>query len=432
MNLSIAQTSSRTYSSKQIQAALYAALIAFLTYASVYAYRKPFTVATFGDLQYWGVRYQTLLIIFQVIGYMLSKFYGIKFISELKRLGRWKTTAVLIGIAWASLLLFAVVPPVVGLFCFLVNGFVLGFMWGIVFSYVEGRRATDFIGSAMAVSFIFAGGFTRSVAKWLLLEWHVAEKWMPFFTGFIFVLPLALFIYLLEKIPAPDEADVNERTERVSMTGADRKKILQKFGAGLSMIVVTYVFLTIIRDLRDNFMGNIWNDLGYADNYKIFASTETITSIIVLVMMSLLVLVRKNMKAFRLIHLVILLGFLLSGISSFLFMYDIMDGAWWMQLVGLGLYMAYIPFNCIFFERMIATFRISGNVGFLIYIADAFGYLGSVVVMLSKEIFHLQANWSSFYSGAALFCAVVGVAGTFFSLSYFNKKYRNSKSPYYD
>jgi MFS family permease len=432
MNLSIPHTSAGTYTKKQIQSALYAALIAFLTYASVYAYRKPFTVATFGGLQYWGVRYQTLLIIFQVIGYMLSKFYGIKFISELKRLGRWKTSALLIGIAWMSLLLFAIVPPLLGLICFLINGFVLGFMWGIVFSYVEGRRATDFIGSAMAVSFIFAGGFTRSVAKWLLIEWNLTEKWMPFFTGLIFALPLALFIYLLEKVPAPDDADVQERTQRVSMTAEDRKKILQRFGAGLLMIVVTNVFLTIIRDLRDNFMANIWNDLGYEDNYKIFASTETITSVIVLVTMSLLVLVRKNIKAFRLIHMVILLGFLLSGISSLLFIYGVMDGAWWMQLVGLGLYVAYIPFNCIFFERMIAAFRISGNVGFLIYIADAFGYLGSVVVMLSKEIFHLQANWSSFYSGAALLCAVIGVAGTFFSLSYFNKKYRNSKSFYYE
>jgi hypothetical protein len=200
MSVSVTHTStSSSLSPKQTQTALYAALIAFLTYASVYAYRKPFTVASFGELEYWGIRYQTLLIIFQVIGYMLSKFYGIKFISELKRMGRWKTSVVLIGIAWLSLLLFAVLPPLAGLFCFLVNGFVLGFMWGIIFSYVEGRQATDFIGSAMAVSFIFAGGFTRSVAKWLLVEWKVPEQWMPFCTGLIFAAPLALFIYLLEK-----------------------------------------------------------------------------------------------------------------------------------------------------------------------------------------------------------------------------------------
>ncbi|MFN5133983.1 MAG: DUF5690 family protein [Chitinophagaceae bacterium] len=433
MSVSLPHTSSPvSLSSKQIQTALYAALIAFLTYASVYAYRKPFTVGSFGDLQYWGVRYQTLLIIFQVIGYMLSKFYGIKFISELKRMGRWKTSAVLIGIAWLSLFLFALLPPLAGLLCFLVNGFVLGFMWGIVFSYVEGRQATDFIGSAMAVSFIFAGGFTRSVAKWLLVEWHVSEWWMPFLTGLIFAAPLALFIYLLEKIPAPNVDDEQERTRRVSMTAADRKSVLKLFGGGLIMITATYAFLTIIRDLRDNFMSNIWNDLGYGGNYKIFASTETITSIVVLIIMSLLVLIRRNMKAFRLIHLVIIAGFLLSGISSFLFKYNMLDGALWMQLVGMGLYMAYIPFNCIFFERMIAAFKINGNVGFLIYIADAFGYLGSVIVMLSKELLHIEANWSSFYSNAALLCAVIGIAGTFFSLSYFNKKYLKGKSPYYE
>lgn len=433
MSVSELHTSSPvSLSSKQIQTALYAALIAFLTYASVYAYRKPFTVGTFGDLHYWGIRYQTLLIIFQVIGYMLSKFYGIKFISELKRMGRWKTSAVLIGIAWLSLLLFALLPPPAGLLCFLVNGFVLGFMWGIVFSYVEGRQATDFIGSAMAVSFIFAGGFTRSVAKWLLVEWHVNEWWMPFLTGLIFAVPLTLLIYMLEKIPAPSLVDEQERTKRVSMTNADRKSVLKLFGGGLIMITATYAFLTIIRDLRDNFMSNIWNDLGYGGNYKIFASTETITSIVVLIIMSLLVLIRRNMKAFRLIHLVIIAGFLLSGVSSFLFKYNMLDGALWMQLVGMGLYMAYIPFNCIFFERMIASFKINGNVGFLIYIADAFGYLGSVLVMLGKELLQIEANWSSFYSNAALLCAVIGITGTFFSLSYFNKKYLKGKSPYYE
>lgn len=77
-------------SRKQVFTALYAAAVAFLTYASVYAYRKPFTVATFEGISFWGVKYQILLIISQGLGYMFSKFYGIKFIAELKRVGRWK------------------------------------------------------------------------------------------------------------------------------------------------------------------------------------------------------------------------------------------------------------------------------------------------------------------------------------------------------
>jgi len=68
---------------------------------------------------------------------------------------------ILIATAWIALFLFAITPPPYGMFFLFINGFALGFMWGIVFSYVEGRRTTDFIGSVLAISFIFAGGFTR-------------------------------------------------------------------------------------------------------------------------------------------------------------------------------------------------------------------------------------------------------------------------------
>ncbi len=417
-----------TFSRRQILVAIYAALVAFLSYASVYAYRKPFTVATFDGLSFWGVKYQVLLIISQGLGYMLSKFAGIKFISELKRMGRWKTSAILIGAAWSSLLIFGLVPAPYGMLCLFVNGFMLGFMWGIIFSYVEGRRATDLIGSAMAVSFIFAGGFTRSVAVWLRDAWQVPEQWLAFMTGLVFVVPLIIFIYLLERLPGPDEEDIQERTVRLPMSKEDRVRFLRLFGGGILAITITYLFLTIMRDVRDNFMANLWNELGYGNKPAIFTTTETITSVAILLMMSLLVTVRKNIRAFKLIHFVILSGFLLSGISSLLFLTGSLDGALWMQLVGLGLYMGYIPFNCIFFERLIASFRIAGNVGFLIYLVDAYGYLGSSFVMLSKEIFQIKLTWSQFYPNCVVIFSVIGLAGTFFSWVYFSRKYQSLKN----
>jgi len=404
--------------------ALYAAAVAFLTYASVYAYRKPFTVATFDGLSFWGVKYQTLLIISQGLGYMFSKFYGIRFIAELKRLGRWKTSAVLVGSAWFCLLLFGLVPAPWGIPCLFVNGFMLGFMWGIVFSYVEGRRSTDFIGAAMAVSFIFAGGFTRSVALWIKESWQVPNQWLAFVTCLLFAVPLIFFMYLLERIPTPDAEDIAERTERRPMSKAQRKDFLRLFGGGTIAIIITYLFLTIMRDVRDNFMSNIWMELGYGQKPAIFTQTETITSIIILVMISLLVAVRKNIRAFRLVHIMVFIGFLLAGVSSALFLTGRMQGALWMQLVGLGLYMGYIPFNCIFFERLIASFKIAGNVGFLIYLVDAYGYLGSSTVMLTKEIFQIKLTWSQFYPIGVVIFSVIGLAGTLFSLLYFNRKYQ--------
>lgn len=411
-----------------VTTAIYAAVVAFLTYAAVYAYRKPFTIATFDGLKFWGIPYQTLLIISQVIGYMLSKFYGIKFIAELRKLARWKSIAILVGIAWLALLAFAITPAPWGMIFLLLNGFPLGLIWGIVFSYIEGRRTTDFIGSALAVSFIFSSGFVKSVAKWLMLHTGITEQWMPFATGAVFVLPMILFVYLLEKTPPPTHEDIVSRSVRLPMNKEDRLRFFHKFTLGLCVIIVTYLFLTVIRDIRDNFMANIWNDLGYGKASAIFTTTEIPTTLAVLLLMSLLVLVRKNIFAFKLIHVIILLGFLLAGISSWLFLQQRLDPVYWMTLVGLGLYTAYIPFNSIFFERMIASFKVAGNVGFLIYLADSFGYLGSVGVMLSKEIFQIKLGWAQLYPKAVVLFSIIGISGTLISYFYFSKKYNQFKS----
>ena len=411
-----------------VATAFYAAVVAFLTYASVYAYRKPFTIATFDGLRFWGIPYQTLLIISQVIGYMLSKFYGIRFIAELKKLARWKSIAILVGSSWLALLGLALTPAPWGILFLFLNGFPLGLIWGIVFSYVEGRRTTDFIGSALAVSFIFSSGFVKSVAKWLMLHVDISEKWMPFATGAVFALPMVLFIYLLEKTPPPSEEDIASRSIRLPMDKKERVKFFNRFSFGLIAVIITYFFLTIIRDIRDNFMANIWNDLGYGKTAAIFTTTEVPTTLAVLLLMSLLVLVRKNIYAFKLIHVLILLGFIVAGASSWFFLRGQLDPVYWMTLVGLGLYTAYIPFNSIFFERLIASFKMVGNVGFLIYLADSFGYMGSVGVMLSKEIFQIKSSWALLYPKAVVLFSAIGIAGTLISYLYFAEKYNKLKS----
>jgi Family of unknown function (DUF5690) len=419
---SLAQTGGR-----RLLIGISTAIITFLAYSSVYAYRKPFTVADFNGLRYWGISFQTWLIIAQVTGYMLSKFAGIKFIAELKVQGRFKASLNLVGSAWIALLFFAVTPAPYSMIFLFINGFALGFMWGIVFSYAEGRRATDFIGAVMAVSFIFAGGFTRSVAKWLLVEWNVSGTWMPFITGLLFAIPLLFFLWLLEKIPPPDETDIKERAIRLPMTKEDRRNFLKIFGAGIGVVTVTYLFLTIMRDVRDNYMSNIWTELGYGNNYSIFTKIESNTSLIILLIMGFLVMVRKNIKALNIAHFIIAIGLALAGVSSILFISGRLDGALWMQLISIGLYMGYIPFNCIFFERLIAAFRVSGNVGFLIYFADAFGYAGSVLVMISKEFMRHDLNWAQFYSYCVIVGCVLGMIGIILSFLYFNKKYAIDK-----
>ena len=415
---------SQTNTRKSIQTGLYAAVVVFLAYTMIFGYRKTFTVATFDGLTVAGYSYKTVLVISQMLGYLLAKFYGIKYISELQRTGRGKIILVLTGIAWLSWLLFAIVPSPFNIVFLFVNGFPLGMLWGVVFSYVEGRRSTDFIGAALAVSFIFASGFVKSVGALLMNNFGISEFWMPFYAGLVFCLPLLLFVYLMEKIPQPDDEDISFRAKRVAMTADDRKKFIRDFLGGIVACVIIYCFATIFRDIRDNFSAEMWKEMGFFNQPAIFSKTETPITLIVLLLIGSMVMIKNNFVALKTAHYFILIGFILAGACTLLFKSGQLSPIAWMTLVGLGLYMVYIPFNAIFFDRLISTFKYASNVGFLIYIADAFGYVGSIGVLLSKEIFRIQLNWVTFFSSSVMILSVIGVAFTIYSLYYFSRKYR--------
>ena len=140
--------------------------------------------------------------------------------------------------------------------------------------------------------------------------------------------------------------------------------------------------------------------------------------------MSSMILVKNNVRALIYTHYIILTGFIITAASSVLFLQGSLNVIWWLTLTGLGLYTVYIPFNCIFFERLIASFRFPGNVGFLIYVADSFGYLGSVGVLITKEVLKVKLQWSGFYAHGVIILSVLGVAGAIFSLFYFTAKHR--------
>lgn len=404
---------------------IYASIVCFCTYSCMYAFRKPFSAATYhvGD-----VDFKVILVISQGLGYMISKFTGIKIISEMKEHGRGKSILLLTGIAGLSLFFFAITPyPYSAVFMF-INGLPLGMIWGLVFAYVEGRRSTEFIGSMMCVSFIFSSGFVKQVGSTLMKDYHVSEYWMPFATGMIFMLPMLFFVFLLEQLPPPDADDIANRTVRKPMTAEDRKALLGKFLPGLVALVITYALLSIVRDLRDLFIANIWKENGYENVKDIFTSTENTISVIVLFAIGLMIVIKNNFTAFLVNHVMVAIGFLFAGISSYLFAHGSINAYYWMLFAGLGLYLAYVPFNALFFERLIAAFKYTANVGFLIYIADSFGYMGSIAVLLYKTFgMTHKMQWSPFMSSLIMGASAFGLIGTLLSFGYFNWKYKRDK-----
>lgn len=405
------------------------ALAAFGAYTCMYAYRKSFTAATFEGMHFMGIDYKVWLVIAQVLGYTCSKFYGIRFISAVSGNKRGISILVLIAVSWAALFLFAIVPAPLNIILLFLNGLPLGMIWGLVFGYLEGRRTTEFMAAIMSISLIFASGFVKTIARLLMKNWLVSEWWMPFITGLLFAVPLLILIGLLECMPAPTNEDKQLRSERQPMNAADRKHFLAKFSIGIIITLFIYILLTIARDLRDNFEVEIWNALGITNNY-IYAYTDSAAAIAVLLLISLLPTIKQNFRAFAVIHFLIIAGCSIAGIATWNFHAGHIGPVTWMAFSGAGLYLAYIPYNAVFFERMLATFREKGNVGFVMYIADAAGYLGSISILLIKELGGAHnLSWLVLFDRTISWVALGGGLAAIVSLIYFtNKKHRRQKA----
>jgi hypothetical protein len=206
------------------------------------------------------------------------------------------------------------------------------------------------------------------------------------------------------------------------MNGSERKEFFLKFAGGISILTLVYMALTAYRDLRDNFAADVWTELGFGNQPLIFTSTEIPVAVVVLILVGSLMAITDNRKALLANHWIIALGFILVGLSTIGFASGIIGGAAWMIIAGIGLYMGYVPFNCILFDRLIATHRQQANAGFLIYIADSFGYLASVGTLLVKNLFVVKVSWVNFFIQSGYVLSLGGLILTMGSAFYFARK----------
>ena len=383
-------------------APVWVAAAAFATYFCMYAFRKPFAVAQYAGLSAGGVDYKTAAVLLQVVGYTLSKFTGIKVVSEMAAGKRIAAIAGLIAVAEVALLMFAITPAPWNLGWLFVNGLPLGMVWGLVFAFLEGRRFTEVLGAALCCSFILASGAVKSVGDWLIQRWGVEEFWMPAATGALFVPLLVVSLWMLSRIPPPSEEDREARAERPPMTGAERGRLLRRYGFGIAMLVLAYTVLNAYRDFRDNFAVELWSSVGYEDAPAVFTLSELPIALGVLVLAGLLVVFRDNRVAFRVSLATLFVGALLVGGFTLGFERGIVGPEAWLIVVGFGMYLPYIAFHVAVYERFLAIVREPANVGFLMYLSDAAGYAGSVSVLLYKHFGAPELSWQGFFVSLSL------------------------------
>lgn len=399
----------------------FAVAAAFSAYFCMYAFRKPFAAAAWSDQNVSGVDLKIALVISQVVGYALSKFASVKFLSELPPARRVAALFLAIGVAEVALLGVGALPPGGKLVAIFLNGLPLGAVWGLVFGFLEGRRTSEILGAGLSISYIVASGAVKTVGRWVLAA-GVPEAWMPAAVGALFLPAFAAAVWLLSCLPPPNAEDERERAERTPMDAAARTAFFLRHAFGLGALTVLYVLLTAYRDFRDNFAFEIWSALGYGEVPAVLTYAELPIAFVVLVSLALVVRVRDNHRAFFVVHALMLAGAALIGIATVLFAAGALDGAAWMVFVGAGLYLAYVPYGCVLFDRLMAMTRMAGTAVFMIYVTDAAGYAGSVVLLLVKHLGAPDIDWLRFFVHLSYVTSAVGVVGFVASWGYFARR----------
>ena len=380
----------------------------------MYAFRKPFTAGTFegtfDNPLLADIGYKSILVTAQLAGYTLSKFLGIKVVSEMPASRRVIGILGLIGVAELALLLFAMTPAPWNFFWLFLNGLPLGMVFGLVLAFLEGRQMTEALSAGLCASFIWASGVVKTVGRMLIVDYNVSEYWMPFWTGLLFVPPLLIGVWMLSQIPQPSEADIAMRTARPPMTREERRDFLRRHIWGLSGLLSIYVLLTVMRSLRDDFAVEIWRDLGVGGTPEVFAQSELWVTVIVTIVSGAAIVIKNNRTAFLTSLSLQGCGFLLILASLAGYTAGTLDAFPFMVLLGLGMYVPYVAFHTTLFERLIAASRDTGNLGYLMYLADSLGYLGYIVVVVLRSWLSKDLNFLQLLNRSSAVIAVLSLA----------------------
>jgi hypothetical protein len=397
---------------------LWAVVAAFGCYFCMYGIRKPFTAGSYANTELWDIGFKTVLVTTQVAGYMISKFIGIKVIAEMPPHRRALTLLFLVLFAEAALVLFGVVPRPWNAICLFFNGLPLGMVFGLVLGFLEGRRLTELLAAGLCLSFILADGVTKSVGTTLLAN-GVAEDWMPATAGLIFLIPLSGFVYMLSKIPPPSRHDVSARAARGAMNYETRSSFFSRYALGLVAIVAVYLAVTIVRSIRSDFAPEIFKGLGMDPKSTTFANSEMLVGLGVLAVNGGAVLIRDNRRAFFISLATCASGFCILALTLLGRSAGYVDAFLFYVLIGLGMYLPYVAVHTTVFERLLGMTRERGNTGYLMYLADSFGYLGYVAIMLVRNFLPASGDMVQLLTIVSWVAIGVSTACLLFSWRYF-------------
>jgi hypothetical protein len=282
----------------------------------------------------------------------------------------------------------------------------------------------------MSVSVIFSSAWVKDVGRWVHYgPLQVDAFWMPAVTGLIFIPSLELSMYMLRHIPKPTADDIKARTDRKPMNRTQRRSFMRENGLGIILLIFGYTLLMGYRSVRDDFMVDILVDMGYAASEVDFGSMENWVGLAVIGILCVLWLFKSNRHAVWANMALIITGAVMVGVTTIMIQHRLISPHLFFILNGIGLYMAFVPYQSIFIDRLLASLQAVATASFLIAMGDAYGYLTVLGIFLAKDIYPAisgqELSWEQMLGvGAYVVMTIVPISMICMGL-YFRPKLRD-------
>jgi len=217
---------------------------------------------------------------------------------------------------------------------------------------------------------------------------------------------------------------VAEREARPAMHAGERRAFASRYLPGLLLLVGVYLGLTAFRDFRDNYGVELFEELGYAREPALFSRTELPVAALVLLLLGACSGVRDRIRGLLTVFAVMTGGLASIGLATFALEAGWINGQTWMIGMGLGGYLAYVPFSSFLFDRIMAATRFAGTAVFAVNLADAVGYSGSVGMLLFKDLVARDTNRLVFFTRCSYALSIAGSVGLLLAGVYFWRQAR--------
>lgn len=200
--------------------------------------------------------------------------------------------------------------------------------------------------------------------------------------------------------------------------------MFRRYAPGLIAITLAYLLVTVLRSIRADFAPEIWAALGAKVDASLFTRSEMWVVLGVLLVNGFIVLVRDNRRAFFLALFIALGGLSLIGVALLARSAGMLGPFAFMVLLGFGLFVPYVAVQTTIFERLIAMTRDRGNIGFLVYLADSFGYLGYVAVMVGKNYYGVKGDILGLFKTTSCVVMVLAALAIIVAIVFFQRRAR--------